>query len=612
MRRSSAELASFVSRALLTASDQAIPTRAWTPSLEQTLHQLGCRDSLTPTLVARVIDPFLLHHHSLAFGFFNWASQQPGFSHTPATYQSVLKSLSVSRQFNSIDKLLKQVRLQKFFLHPSIYRTVIGSLVSGRKTHSAFSVFCDAGPIVPEIGPEVCNSLLAVLSSDGSIKSAHKVFDEMIDRGVRLSTLGFGVFVWRAFRQKGLNEIFSLLDDVRKVDFSGIDGSIVALLVVHGLCTESRVKDAIIALEELRKRDCKPDFMAYRIVAESLREMRSVVDMDMILKKKRKLGVAPRASDYRELILQFVSEKLISEAKELGEVIVSGNFSIDDDVLNVLIGSVSATDPLHAVSFMKSMLKKEKLPTLLTLTNLSENLCKHEKGDELVEVFQLLSAKDYFMDLESYNVMVSSLCKGKKVKEAYQVLHEMKKKGVGPDVSSYNFLLEALCNEDLVRPAKRLWDEMFASGCCGNLVSYGIIIRKFCEVGLVEDACRLFHHMFDKGLKPDESIYKSLLQGLCQARKPETALEVFHKSVEQDLTLAKTLLNPFVICLCQEGFLHRASKLLRELTCVVVSVESHFTLLRYLDDIGDSLLSDEHIQWVADKSPLLLHAIRTG
>lgn len=417
----------------------------------------------------------------------------------------------------------------------------------------AFSVFCEVGSLVPEIGPEVCNSLLAALSSDGSMKSAHKVFEEMINRGVRLSTLGFGVFVWWVCRKKELTEILSLMDDVRKVDFSGINGSIVALLVVHGLCVESRVKDAIFALEELRKRECKPDFMAYRIVAETLREMGSVVDVEMVLKKKRKLGVAPRANDYRELILQFVSERLMCEAKELGEMIVSGNFPIEDDVLNVLIGSISASDPLQAVSFLRFMLEKERLPTLLTLINLSENLCKHEKGDELVEVFQLLSTKEYFRNLESYNLMVSFLCKGGRVKEGYQVLQEMKKKGLSPDVSSYNSLLEACCREDLVRPAKRLWDEMFASGCCGNLESYNILIQKFSEVGQVEDACHLFYQMLGKGLEPDQLTYKTLLQGLCQAKNLEMALEVFNKSVEQDVKLANTLLSTFVLCLCKEG-----------------------------------------------------------
>lgn len=418
---------------------------------------------------------------------------------------------------------------------------------------TAFSLFQDVASVAREMGPETCNSLLAALASDGNMKSARTVFDEMLNRSVQFSTLGFGVYMWRACRKMELGEILGLIDHIKMVDFSGVNGSVIALLVIHGLCEEDRAKDAMLALEELRRRGCKPDFMAYRIVAEKLREMGCVVDVEMTLKRKRKLGVAPRMNDYKDLILQFVKERFLCEAKELGEVIVSGDFPIEDDVLNVLIGSVSYSDPAHAISFLRFMLEKQRSPTLLTVINLSVNLCKHEKGEELVEVFELLSTTDYFKDLVSYNVMVSYLCKAGKVKEAYQVIQEMKKKGVAPNVSSYNSLLEACCREDLVRPAKRLWDEMFASGCCGNLESYNILIRKNSELGQVEDACRLFYQMLVKGLQPDESIYKSLLQGLCRAKNLELALEIFNKAVKQDRELATTLLSSFVLCLCKEG-----------------------------------------------------------
>ncbi|XP_051146452.1 pentatricopeptide repeat-containing protein At5g14080 [Andrographis paniculata] len=608
MRHSAAELAGVIGRALVMAANKMSPVQIWSPSLEQTLHQLGCRDFLTPTLVGRVIDPFLLGNHHLAFGFFNWAAQQPGFSHSSVSYQSVLKSLSMSRQYSSIDKLLKQARVQRIALHPSVHRLIISSLISGRRTHVAFLVFNEIGAAVREIGPEVCNSLLAALSSEGNVTNAYKVFDEMVKRGVPLSTLGFGVFLWRACRKTGLSEIFNFLDEFKKFNSKGFDGSIIALLTVHGLCMDSRAKEAASALEELRKRNCKPDFMAYRIVAEALREIGDVVDVEMVLKKKRKLGVAPRMDDYRELILQFVSERLINEAKELGEVIVLGNFPMDDDVLNVLIGSASASDPLQAVSFLRFMVEKERFPALRTLIKLSENLCKLEKGDELVEVFQLLSTKDYFYNMESYSVMVSFLCKAARIKEGYRVLQEMKKKGLSPDVSIYNSLLDACCREDLIRPAKRLWDEMFASGCCGDLKSYNILIKKFSELGQVEDACRLFDLMFVKGTEPNESTYKILLQSLCEAKDLEMAVRIFDKSVEQDATLGNRLLPGFILCLCKSGFHRRACKLLQ--SGVAYDQESNLTLLRHLANIGELPMATKHLQWIAEKFPAVVHAIR--
>lgn len=412
-----------------------------------------------------------------------------------------------------------------------------------------------------DIGSETCNSLLAALASDGYIEHAQKVFVEMTQRGVPLTTLGFGVFVWRLCGNAELGVVLSLLDEVGASD-SEINGSIIALLVVHGLCKNSRASEAFFILDELRNRNCKPDFMAYRIVSEAFRSTGNVVETEKVLKKKRKLGVAPRISDYREFILVLIRERRICEAKELGEVIVSWNFPIEDDVLNVLIGSVSAIEPDSALVLFKFMVGKERFPTHLTLSNLSRSLCKHGKIDELLESFQLLSFHNYFNDLESYNVMVSYLCKAGRVKEAYGVLQEMRKKGLGPDIVSYNSLMEACCREDLLRPAKRLWDEMFTNGCSANLRTYNILIAKFAKEGQVEEARRLFNHMLEKAVAPDATTYTSLLQGLCQETKLEAAFEVLNICVKQDSTLARRVLNAYILYLCKEGTSFSHSNLL--------------------------------------------------
>ncbi|KAI9177200.1 hypothetical protein LWI28_012251 [Acer negundo] len=583
--RPAIELATRISRALLSGSNHTKPTRTWTPSLEQTLHQIGLRDSLSPSLVARVIDPYLLSHHSLALGFFNWASQQPNFTHSSLSYHSILKSLSFSRQFKAIDSVLKQVKLNKITLDSSVYGSIIGSLIQGKNTQKAFLVFSEFKLKNEEIGLEICNSLLAALASDGYFDSALKVFDEMTQRGVGFSTIGFGVFVWRFCRNAELGQVLSMIDEVKKSHNSVVNGSVIAVLVVHGLCEAKELK---IHIEYW---------------------MRAVVEREAVLKKKRKLGVAPRTNDYREFILGLISERRILEAKQLGEVIVSGNFPIDDDVLNTLIGSVSGSDPSSAIVFFNFMIEKGRVPTLLTLSNLSMNLCKLGKSDELVEIFKVLSANDYFMDVESYNVMVSFLCKAGRVREAYEVFQEMKKKGLFPDVSFYNSLMEACCRDDLLRPAKRLWDEMFASGCAANLQTYNILIRKFSEVGEVEDALRLFHHILEKGVAPDAITYTSLLEGLCQETKLQEAFEVFDKSINQDAKLAHSILSTFTLSLCRKGHFLAATKLLRGLASDIVHSDSHVILLKCLANAEEVQAAIEHITWIQGNSPSMLEVI---
>lgn len=455
----------------------------------------------------------------------------------------------------------------------------------------------------------MCNSLLAALSSNAHFELSKTVFDTMISRGIPLNTVGFGVFIGGFCKVLELEKILNYLDRIRQ-RMEGIYGSVIALAVIDGLCRSSRVHDASRALEELRIRGFKPDFIAYRIVVEGLRSMGRVDEVEKFSKQKRKLGVAPRMNEYKEFLFGLISEKRIQEAKELGEAIVGGNFPIDVEFLNALIGSVSSVDPDSAISFCKYMIGKEKFPNLATLSNLNRNLCRSRKMDGMWDIFQLLLSKEYFSDLESYNVMVSLLCKAGRVKEAYSVLKEMRKKGVSPDVFSYNSLMEALCREDLLRPAKKLWDEMFTNGCQGNLQTYGTLIQKFSEVGEVEDAHHLFQHMLEKGVMPDAVTYTSLIKGLIRHAKVNAALEIFNKSMEQDIVLAGSTLNALVFSLCREGSFQVASKVIRGLPpSDINNCNSHVILLKSLADAGEMKMAIEHIEWVRDSSPLKLPAI---
>ncbi|KAK9161308.1 hypothetical protein Syun_007649 [Stephania yunnanensis] len=452
--------------------------------------------------------------------------------------------------------------------------------------------------------PQTCNSLLSALASDDHLGHARKVFEEMLLREIPFTSIGFGVFVGKLCRGVELEATLSLLDEViQRGGDSLVNGSIVALLVVDGLCRVSRVCEASTLLDDLRSRGYKPDFIAYRVVAEGFRLGGRVLEAEKVLKRKRKYGVAPRASDYREFLFGLISERRSWEAKELGEVIIGGNFPIEDDVLNALIGSVSAIDPDSATAFCRYMIEKGRSPTILTLTNLSKSLCKNGKVDELLEIFMLLSSKDYFSDVESYTMMVSYLCTAGLVKEAYRFLKEMKRKGFVPDVSLYNALMEACCREDLLRPAKRLWDEMFASGCQGNLKTYNTLIRKLSESGEAEDANRLFRRMLEKGLVPDSTTYVSLLEGLCQETKIQAACEIFNECIQQDILLAKTVLTALVLSLCKEGHLLAASKVIQGLIPESGNASCHVFLLRCFVEAGEFQMAIEHMKWIKDTAP---------
>ncbi|CDY58421.1 BnaC09g54650D [Brassica napus] len=447
-----------------------------------------------------------------------------------------------------------------------------------QKAQSAFWVLEEALSTGREVHHDVCNRLLAALTSDGYSDYAQKLFVKMRERGISLNTLGFGVYIGSFCKSFDTDQLLRLVGEVKKSNFN-INGSIIALLILHGLCKCSREMDAFYILEELRNIDCKPDFMAYRIIAEAFVATGNLYERQVVLKKKRKLGVAPRSSDYRDFILDLISAKL------------------------------SAVDPDSAVGFLNYMVVNTgKLPAIRTLSKLSKNLCRHEKGDLLVKAYEVLSSRAYFSEPESYSLMISFLCKAGRVREGYSALHEMKKKGLDPDVSLYNALIEACCKAEMIRPAKKLWDEMFVEGCRMNLTTYNVLIKKLSEEGEVDESLRLFRKMLEKGIEPDETIYTSLTEGLCRDTKLEDALEVFRKCMDRDQIVARRVLITFVLNLCSNGHFGEASQLLREREHLE-HTSAHVVLLKCVADAKEVEVGIKHMKWIKEVSPSLVHTI---
>ncbi|XBH95168.1 hypothetical protein VPH35_085784 [Triticum aestivum] len=549
----------------------------WSAPRQLLLHRLAAARAISSRAYPPPTStPEAFHAHLAALA-------APSRAGHPATLPSLLAALS-------------RARAARLPLLPATRALAASALLRHGRLPDAlahFSLLPDSAAPPAPLG----NSLLAALASSGSLAAARKVFGRMLSSGAELDTVGFGVFAKSVGRRDGLDEVLRLVNAVHHRE-GLINKSVVAAMVADGLCRERRIEDAWRALEDMRLRGWKPDFVAYRIVSEGFRLAERAEEEGRILKQKRKLGVAPRKVDYREVLLALVSGRQISDAKEMAEAIVLGDFPIDDDVLNLLVCSVSEVDADAAIMFCKFMIGKERLPSIQMLVQLCESLCKNGKGNEMWEMFRVLLDKGYCTSEREYHLVVSFLGKAGKVREAYDVIKEIKRKRLDPGISSYNSLMVALCRNDLLRPAKKLWDEMFTSGSSPNLQTYNILITKFAEIGESEQVQQLFDHMVQKGVTPDSTTYTSVITMLCQENKYEQAEEIFNKSVAQDPKLASSVLTVFIIALCKQGGFKTALGVMSSLPSNIESSNSHVILLKCLTDVEEIEMASEHIKWI--------------
>ena len=445
---------------------------------------------------------------------------------------------------------------------------------------------------------EICNSLLATAAEEQLWDPARKLFDEMLRGGVAFTDVGFGVLVHGICKSFGMDEAMEMAERVKDRGGEKLNGSLMAALFVDGLCLGGRAEEGWRALEELRKRGLKPDFVPYRIAAEEMRKSGKAESSVKILKQKRKFGVAPRLDDYREYILRLISERRILPAERLGQALTDGDFPVDSHVVNALIGLVSAASTLALCRFLAD--KRGESPSLLALRNMCNNLLKNGEGEEMGQILRYLQSKGFLRDAAGYEMVVHFLCEGGKVREAYEIMREMRKSGLRPDLSSYNSLMEACCREDLVRPAKKLWDEMFASGCPGDLRTFKTLICKLSETGDADGAIGLFRLLEEKNLTPDEAICGAIARVLCRESRTEEARTIVEKTLAGGLgVVAGSILSAVAIDLCGSGDLEGAVAMVRTFPPAIGS-GSHSFILKSLAEAGLHDRVAEHLEWIRD------------
>ncbi|KAF2301856.1 hypothetical protein GH714_029898 [Hevea brasiliensis] len=267
----------------------------------------------------------------------------------------------------------------------------------------------------------------------------------------------------------------------------------------------------------------------WRIVAEAFRSLGSVADVIKVLKMKRKLGVAPR-SKYREFILSLIMERLIYEAKELGEIIVHGNFPIEIDVLNALIGSVSSINPSAAVLFFHFLVGKGR-----------EDLLRPAK-----KLWDEMFAIGCGVNLKTYNILIAKFSEIAEVEEALRLFNHMLEKGMAPDAATYAFLLKGLCQDTKFDAAVEIFNKSINQDLVLAQSILSIFILNLCRKGQFLVASELLCGIaYDIGHSDSHVV---LLKCLADAEEVPIAVEHLKRIQDMSPSSCKSYILSFWPC----------------------------------------------------------------
>ncbi|XP_010559306.1 PREDICTED: pentatricopeptide repeat-containing protein At3g49730 [Tarenaya hassleriana] len=498
------------------------------PKLELALNESGV--DLRPGLIERVLNR-CGDAGNLGYGFFVWATKQPGYCHSYEVYKSMVKILSKMRQFGAVWALIEEMRKEDpQLISPELFVVLMRRFASANMVKKAIEVLDEMPKYGCEPDEHIFGCLLDALCKNGSVKDAAKLFEDMRERF-----------------PPNLRHFTSLL---------------------YGWCREGKLMEAKHVLVQIKEAGFEPDIVVYTNLLNGYAHAGKMSDAYDLLNDMRRKGLEPNANCYTVLIQALCKMERMDEAMRVFVEMERYGCEADIVTYTALISGFCKWGKIEkGCGILDDMIKKGLIPSQLTYMQI---MVAHEKKEQFEECLELMEGMEKIgchPDLVIYNVVIRLACKLGETKEAVRLWNEMEASGLSPGVDTFvimingftsqgclieacdhfkemvsrglfsvpqygtlKSLLNTLLRADKLEMAKDVWSCMTSKGTCElNVSTWTIWIHALFSKGHVKDACSYCLDMMEMDLMPQPDTFAKLMKGLRKLYNRAIAAEITEK-----------------------------------------------------------------------------------
>ena len=362
--------------------------------------------------------------------------------------------------------------------------TVINSMVNPETAYLALRYFQQRLKLSREV--ILYNVTLKVFRKCRDFDRAEKLFDEMLERGV-----------------KPVNTTFS------------------TMITCARLC--SFPHKAVEWFEKMPSFGCVPDGVTYSAMIDAYGRAGNV-NMALSLydrARAQKWRIDPVT--FSTLIKIYGTSgnfdgclNVYEEMKALG---VKPNLVI----YNTLIDAMGrAKRPWQAKIIYREMKKNGFLPNFGTYASLLRAYGRARYGEDALSVYKEMKEKGAELTIVLYNTLLAMCADLGYVDEAVEIVEDMKNSGTcKPDSWSFSSLITIYSCSGKVSEAEVTLNEMFEAGFEPNIFVLTSLIQCYGKAQRTDDVVRTFHRLLELGITPDERFCCCLLNVMTQTPKEE-------------------------------------------------------------------------------------------
>lgn len=381
------------------------------------------------------------------------------------------------------------------------------------------------------------------------VNDALKVFDEMVDRGVRPNSITFNTLVQGLCDARELDKIKEILQG--NGEFRPDRCTFNTLMTAH--CNAGKLDDALKMFEKMPELKVEPDSATYSILIRCLCESgdfdRAEELFDELAEKgilQRREGCVPLVAAYnpifeylcargktekaervfrqlikrgtqdptafKTLILGRCKEGALQKGYELLVLMLRRDFVPDVETYDSLIeGFLHKGEAVFAHKTLEKMLKSHHLPKTSTFHSILSAVTSSGCAGEAASLITVMLERRIRQNINLSTDTVITLFKSGNKDSAFEVLRSLYDNGYTVKMEK---LVDFLCGKRKFSEARDLL--LFCLEKHGNLDIgiYSTVITGLCEIHRASEAFSLFYELTEKGGQLDLSCLTDLKNAL--------------------------------------------------------------------------------------------------
>ncbi|EPS71142.1 hypothetical protein M569_03617, partial [Genlisea aurea] len=380
-----------------------------------------------------IVEQVLKRCSNLGFSaqrFFRWARKSPGFLHSAESYQILVDILGRSRQFAFLWDFLMEVKMtEPHGIRPEIFWLIFRAYCRADLPEEAIRAFhkmTDFG-IVPSVGD--LDQLLFTFCKRRHVGHAQSFFDGIKGRRHLIPGLKTYSILIRGWGAAGeISNAKKLFDEMVE---SGLKPDLLSVnSMMDALCRGGKVSEAYDMLTGMNIRGPKPDAYSYSIFIHNSCQREDVHSIFNILDSMRRHTLTPNVFTYNHILRTLCKKCMIDEAYELLDEMVEEGSKPDTWSYNaILCFHCDRNEVNRALEVMSRMDR----PDRHSFNMVFKMLIRVGRFDRVEQLWDSMEGRGFFPSVTTYSVMIHGLCrKRSKLESACKYLEMMIDDGIPP------------------------------------------------------------------------------------------------------------------------------------------------------------------------------------